>query len=169
MFQGFLIPTQFQELELLQDRDNMNFVRDVFCLFFTDMTRQFSEIEQILWVKKCMNRTLINAKWLSWRFYWNFYNTHSHIYMHIHVYIYTQNNWWILHLHSREEIDGQPREDMNRLLQRLKGSVLRYLLFFSIPNWSMNSKICFLHFKLTVINIFLFFQHWCSQDFERSQ
>ncbi|KAH1264101.1 PHP2 [Glycine max] len=70
--EGFLIPTQFQELELLQDRDNMNFVRDVFCLFFTDMTRQFSEIEQIL----------------------------------------------------REEIDGQPREDMNRLLQRLKGSVL---------------------------------------------
>ncbi|KAL5178589.1 histidine-containing phosphotransfer protein 2 [Glycine soja] len=70
--EGFLIPTQFQELELLQDRDNMNFVRDVFCLFFTDMTRQFSEIEQIL----------------------------------------------------REEIDGKPREDMNRLLQRLKGSVL---------------------------------------------
>ncbi|KAG5059053.1 hypothetical protein JHK87_000082 [Glycine soja] len=70
--EGFLIPTQFQELELLQDRDNMNFVRDVFCLFFADMTRQFAEIEQIL----------------------------------------------------REEIDGKPREDMNRLLQRLKGSVL---------------------------------------------
>lgn len=89
MFQGFLIPTQFQELELLQDRDNMNFVRDVFCLFFTDMTRQFSEIEQILWVKKCMNRTLINAKWLSWRFYWNFYNTLAHIYAYTFVYIYT--------------------------------------------------------------------------------
>ena len=33
MFQGFLIPTQFQELELLQDRDNMNFVRDRCFLF----------------------------------------------------------------------------------------------------------------------------------------
>ncbi|KAG4938539.1 hypothetical protein JHK82_044331 [Glycine max] len=31
--EGFLIPTQFQELELLQDRDNMNFVRDRCFLF----------------------------------------------------------------------------------------------------------------------------------------
>ncbi|KAL2321329.1 hypothetical protein Fmac_030298 [Flemingia macrophylla] len=46
--EGFLIPTQFQQLEMLQDRDNMNFVKDVFCLFFTDMTRQFAEIEQNL-------------------------------------------------------------------------------------------------------------------------
>ncbi|KAL5172208.1 histidine-containing phosphotransfer protein 5 [Glycine soja] len=38
--EGFLIPTQFQELELLQDRDNMNFVRDRYSLRI--------EIEQIL-------------------------------------------------------------------------------------------------------------------------
>ncbi|XP_020220337.1 pseudo histidine-containing phosphotransfer protein 2-like isoform X2 [Cajanus cajan] len=46
--EGYLIPTQFQQLEMLQDSDDMNFVRDVFCLFFTDMTRQFAEIEQNL-------------------------------------------------------------------------------------------------------------------------
>ncbi|RDX66203.1 histidine-containing phosphotransfer protein 5, partial [Mucuna pruriens] len=68
----FLIPSQFQELELLQDRDNMNFVKDVFCLFFKDMTRQFPEIEQIL----------------------------------------------------GEEIDGKQREEMNRFIHRLKGSVV---------------------------------------------
>ncbi|TKY44570.1 Histidine-containing phosphotransfer protein 4 [Spatholobus suberectus] len=70
--EGFLIATQFQQLELLQDRDNVKFVRDVFCLFFTDTTRKFAEIEQIL----------------------------------------------------RQEIDGKQREDMNRFLHRLKGSVL---------------------------------------------
>ncbi|KAK7314408.1 hypothetical protein VNO77_32930 [Canavalia gladiata] len=46
--EGFLHLSQFLQLEMLQDRDNPNFVREVFRLYFEDMSRQFSEIEQIL-------------------------------------------------------------------------------------------------------------------------
>ncbi|XP_057444670.1 histidine-containing phosphotransfer protein 4-like [Lotus japonicus] len=71
-FQGFLIPTQFQQLEQLQDEENPNFLKEVFSSYFMDTTRKYAEIEQ---------------------------NLH-------------------------QESSGKQGEDMNRLIQRLRGSVL---------------------------------------------
>lgn len=48
MFQGFLIPTQFQQLEQLQDKENPNFLKEVFSSYFMDTTRKYAEIEQNL-------------------------------------------------------------------------------------------------------------------------
>lgn len=66
----------------------------------------------------------------------------------------------IVHLHSREEIYGKPRKDMNRLLQGLKGICGTYFSSISIPKtpidrWSPK-YIYILDFKLSIINIVVF-------------
>lgn len=51
MFQGFLLPSQFEQLEKLQDKQNPNFLQEIFSLYFKDTIRQFAEIEKIIFLE----------------------------------------------------------------------------------------------------------------------
>ncbi|XP_057447222.1 pseudo histidine-containing phosphotransfer protein 5-like [Lotus japonicus] len=66
--EGFLDPTQFQQLENLQDKEMPNFLKDVFSLYFMDATRKYAEIEQNLHQessekqRKDLNRLILKLK-----------------------------------------------------------------------------------------------------------
>ncbi|CAL0322157.1 unnamed protein product [Lupinus luteus] len=47
--EGYVVSSQFQLLEKLQDEKNPNFLQEIFSLYFRDTIRQFGEIEKMIY------------------------------------------------------------------------------------------------------------------------